>query len=232
MEERPRRANTNAILAPNRGPISASGYKESADSPIAGSSEWVGVDLKLCVPKAQSGPMSRQRAILIGGGSFREGQVGRGAVGRQAAQLLRDAARTFSEASIALPACRARMELARTLVDSDRPVAISEARAALAAFERLGAVPDANAASAFLRDLGVKGRTGPKNLELLSKRELEVLRLVAQGLSNSEIAERLFISTKTAGHHVSSIRSKLGLRSRTEAAAFAALNLGREPAQK
>lgn len=143
-----------------------------------------------------------------------------------------DAARTFSEASIALPACRARMELARTLVDSDRPVAISEARAALAAFERLGAVPDANAASAFLRDLGVKGRTGPKNLELLSKRELEVLRLVAQGLSNSEIAERLFISTKTAGHHVSSIRSKLGLRSRTEAAAFAALNLGREPAQK
>ena len=133
---------------------------------------------------------------------------------------------------MALPACRARMELARTLVRSDRAVAISEARAALAAFDRLGAVPDADAASAFLRDLGIKGRTGPKNLELLSKRELEVLRLVAKGLSNAEIAERLFISTKTAGHHVSSILSKLGLRSRTEAAAFAALNLGRELAQK
>ncbi|MGH2825668.1 MAG: LuxR C-terminal-related transcriptional regulator [Actinomycetota bacterium] len=149
-----------------------------------------------------------------------------------APEVLRDASRTFSEASMALPACRARMGLARTLVESDRGVAISEARAALAAFERLGAVPDADAASAFLRDLGVKGRTGPKNLELLSKRELEVLRLVAQGLSNPEIAERLFISTKTAGHHVSNILSKLGLRSRTEAAAYAAINLEREQARK
>lgn len=149
-----------------------------------------------------------------------------------APQILRDASRTFSEASMALPACRARMELARTLVESDKAVAISEARAALAAFERLGAVPDADAASAFLRDLGVKGRTGPKNLEFLSKRELEVLRLVAQGLSNPEIAERLFISVKTAGHHVSNILAKLGLRSRTEAAAYAAINLEEERAGK
>ena len=120
------------------------------------------------------------------------------------------------------------MELARALVDRDRPVAISEARAALAAFDRLGAVPDADGAAAFLRSLGVKGRTGPKNLELLSKRELEVLRLVAQGLSNHEIAERLFISNKTAAHHVSNILSKLALRSRTEAAAYAAIHLSSE----
>ena len=133
---------------------------------------------------------------------------------------------------MALPACRARMSLARALVADDVPVAISEARGALAAFERLGAVPDADAASAFLRDLGVKGRTGPKNIGLLSKRELEVLRLVAQGLSNAEVAERLFISTKTAGHHVGNILSKLGLRSRTEAAAYAALNLAPEPLSK
>jgi ATP/maltotriose-dependent transcriptional regulator MalT len=163
---------------------------------------------------------------------FAKGKLAAARSEESASQILRDASRTFSEASMALSACRARMELARTVVVSDRSVAISEARGALAAFERLGAVPDADAASAFLRDLGVKGRSGPKNLELLSKRELEVLRLVAQGLSNPEIAERLFISTKTAGHHVSSILSKLGLRSRTEAAAYAALNLGREPAQK
>lgn len=66
----------------------------------------------------------------------------------------------------------------------------------------------------------------------MSKREVEVLRLVAGGLSNAEISERLFISAKTAGHHVSNILSKLGLRSRTEAAAYAALHAGRESAAK
>ena len=159
---------------------------------------------------------------------FAAGKVASAYSRDEATSVLRQAAQTFSEASLALQACRARMELARALVERDRPVAISEARAALAAFDRLGAIPDADAAAAFLRDLGVKGRTGPKNLELLSKRELEVLRLVAQGLSNAEIAARLFISKKTAGHHVSNLLSKLGLRSRTEAAAFAAIHLGAE----
>ena len=159
---------------------------------------------------------------------FAAGKVASAYSRDEAISVLRQAAQTFSEASLALQACRARMELARALVERDRPVAISEARAALAAFDRLGAIPDADAAAAFLRDLGVKGRTGPKNLELLSKRELEVLRLVAQGLSNAEIAARLFISKKTAGHHVSNLLSKLGLRSRTEAAAFAAIHLGAE----
>jgi DNA-binding CsgD family transcriptional regulator/tetratricopeptide (TPR) repeat protein len=150
----------------------------------------------------------------------------------RAQEVLRAAALKLSEAGMALIACRARMEFARTLAHSDRPLAISEARASLAAFERLGAVPDADSAAAFLRDLGVKGRTGPKNLELLTKRETEVLRLIAQGLSNGEVAERLFISIKTAGHHVSNILSKLGLRSRTEAAAFASVHLPGEPVPK
>jgi DNA-binding NarL/FixJ family response regulator len=56
--------------------------------------------------------------------------------------------------------------------------------------------------------------------------------LVAGGFSNAEIAERLFISVKTAGHHVSNILTKLTLRSRTEAAAYAALHLGLEPDAK
>ena len=168
----------------------------------------------------------------LGEALFAKGKIAAARSREDAAGILREAARTLSEASLALAACRARLELARSLADRDRPVAISEARAALAAFERLGALPDADEAAAFLRDLGVKGRTGPKNLELLSKRELEVLRLVAQGLSNAEIAERLFISVKTAGHHVSNILSKLGLRSRTEAAAYAALNLGERGVSK
>ena len=57
---------------------------------------------------------------------------------------------------------------------------------------------------------------------MLSARESEVLALIEQGLSNPEIARRLYVSPRTVGHHVSSILRKLGLRSRGEAAAFAA----------
>jgi DNA-binding NarL/FixJ family response regulator len=84
----------------------------------------------------------------------------------------------------------------------------------------------ADRAAALLRDLGGPARTGPKRLGLLSKRETEVLRLLAEGLTNAEIAARLFISTKTAGNHVSSVLSKLHLRSRSEAAAYAVRYLG------
>ncbi|HUR09531.1 MAG TPA: AAA family ATPase [Nonomuraea sp.] len=55
----------------------------------------------------------------------------------------------------------------------------------------------------------------------LSARELEVLELVAEGLSNKQIAERLFISARTSGVHVSNIMAKLGVGSRVEAAALA-----------
>ena len=61
-----------------------------------------------------------------------------------------------------------------------------------------------------------------KALEALSEREREVLVLVAQGLTNKEIAGRLTISEKTARNHVSRVLEKLGLSRRSEAAAFAA----------
>ena len=62
----------------------------------------------------------------------------------------------------------------------------------------------------------------PTVLDVLSPREREVLPLLAKGLSNPAIAQRLVITPKTAEHHVSSILSKLGLRNRAEAATFAA----------
>ncbi|HEX7096156.1 MAG TPA: response regulator transcription factor, partial [Acidimicrobiales bacterium] len=84
----------------------------------------------------------------------------------------------------------------------------------------------------LLRELGDRSRVGDKGLEPLTQRERQVLQLIGQGLTNAEIAERLFISTKTAGNHVSSILSKLHLRSRVEAATYATLHpeLHPEPA--
>ena len=55
----------------------------------------------------------------------------------------------------------------------------------------------------------------------LSVRSGEVLGLVAEGLTNAEIAERLYISKKTTEHHVGRVLAKLGVRSRAEAAALA-----------
>jgi DNA-binding NarL/FixJ family response regulator len=64
--------------------------------------------------------------------------------------------------------------------------------------------------------------TGPSASDLgLTRRELDVLRLVAEGLSNGQIGARLYISTKTVSVHVSNILAKLGVSSRTEAAAVA-----------
>jgi len=64
--------------------------------------------------------------------------------------------------------------------------------------------------------------------ETLTTREREVLRLVEEGLTNREIGARLYISPKTAEHHVSRIYAKLGVNTRAEAAAYAARNAGGE----
>ena len=133
---------------------------------------------------------------------------------------LREALAGFERAQVPMELAHTRLALARALV-SDRPeVAMAEARAALEAFERLQAARDVDAAAAVLRSLGVRVVPG-KRQGLLTKREAEVLELLSHGLSNPEIAERLYISRKTAEHHVGNVLAKLGLRSRAEAAAYA-----------
>jgi len=61
----------------------------------------------------------------------------------------------------------------------------------------------------------------PPTTEPLTERELDVLQLVAQGLTNGEIAERLMLGERTVGNHISSILSKLHLANRTQAALYA-----------
>lgn len=128
----------------------------------------------------------------------------------------------FSRLDFPLETARVRLKLAGALVELRPELALAEARSALSALEQLGATADADAAASLLRSLGATGRTGPKRVGVLTKREQEVLRLVGLGLSNPEIAERLFISRKTAAHHVSHVLEKLGLRNRAEAVAYAA----------
>ena len=126
---------------------------------------------------------------------------------------------------------RTRFDLARALAHNRPDDAIDHARHALATFEALGAGLDADRVAALLRSLGVTARTGAKRVGVLTDREQEVLRLLGAGLSNPEIAARLHVSRKTASHHVSSILTKLGLRNRAEAAAYAVGVLGPASAQ-
>ena len=131
-----------------------------------------------------------------------------------------------------LESARAQLALAAAISSSAPEAAAAEAGLALAAFERLGAARHADAASSLLRRLGASGRLFPRHYGELTKRETEVLSLLAEGLSNAEIAERLYISRRTAEHHVASILSKLRLRSRAEAAAYALRESGKTPASE
>lgn len=129
----------------------------------------------------------------------------------------------FARIGMPYEVARTQLILAETTRGTEPEVAEAEARSALVTLEALGAGRDADAAAALLRDLGVKAaRSGPKGRGVLTKREAEVLGLIAEGLSNPEIAERLYISRKTVEHHVASILPKLGARNRAEAVHIAA----------
>ncbi len=128
----------------------------------------------------------------------------------------------FGRIGMPLELARTRLLLSAALAASELEVAVSEAGAARASLEQLGASRDADAAAALLRSLGASSaRTGPRGHGHLTRREREVLDLLAEGLSNRELAERLFLTRKTVEHHVHSVLVKLELRSRAEAAAYA-----------
>jgi DNA-binding CsgD family transcriptional regulator len=97
--------------------------------------------------------------------------------------------------------------------------AAAEAAAALGELDHLGAGPQADRARQLLRSLGRRTpgpSAGPQDTGRLTRREEEVARLVAAGLSNAEIAGRLFISQRTVTTHLQHVYARLGLRSRAD----------------
>jgi DNA-binding NarL/FixJ family response regulator len=110
----------------------------------------------------------------------------------------------------------------------DRDVGVDCLVDAYRTFRRLGAQPFAGRAAALLKELGEpidrrlgKRAAGELSRSGLTRRELEVLRLVTVGRTNAEIATELVLSPRTIEMHVANAMSKLGCRSRTEATARA-----------
>ena len=90
-------------------------------------------------------------------------------------------------------------------------------RRALETFRSLGTAPFAERAEAELRATGETARKrDPSTLDELTPQELQIAGLVAQGLTNPEIAAQLFLSPRTIDYHLHKVFSKLGIASRTE----------------
>ena len=197
---------------------------QSADGLVAEAEELAAV--------ARSGLVSNRRAPES------IGVDGRGWLARAEAELRRAAddndpanwravAETFGPAFV-YETAKARWRLAEALAESgDREAAQHEWQLAVQTADQLGA----SRLGTALSDLGRRARLGTGSravpgspLSILTSRELEVLRALAAGRSNKEIAAELFISDKTVSVHVSNILAKLGAASRTEAAAIAHRN--------
>jgi ATP/maltotriose-dependent transcriptional regulator MalT len=157
-----------------------------------------------------------ERAAAELGTPYVRGRAQRAAGGLAAARgdqegarrAFEDAVDLLSESAAAYEEALARLELAAALAALGREqAAVGEREAGTAALAKLGArVPAAERGA----------------LAELTPRELEILRLVAQGLNDAEIAQRLVLSQHTVHRHVANVRTKLRLPSRTAAVAYAA----------
>jgi len=134
--------------------------------------------------------------------------------GVRALTAAKQAAELWTQLSARHASTRCRVVIAQAMrLLGDEDSAVGELEAARKAFAELGARPDERAVAAILG-----GEAAPGGL---SPREVEVLRLVAAGRSNPQIAADLFLSEKTVARHLSNIFTKLDVGSRTAAAAFA-----------
>ncbi len=139
---------------------------------------------------------------------------------------LREAVRLFERTPRRLELAAAVEDLGAAVVETDRETAIEVLGRALALYTELGASWDARRVRSRLRDLGVRRRIVTAEPEThgwaaLTSSELAVARLVAEGLTNREVADRLFVSPHTVNTHLRHVFAKLGINSRVELARLA-----------
>ena len=183
-------------------------------------------------PAARAGAAALANLARAGGESVRglaqlAAGLATGAEGGDALPELEAALTHLVRAGMPFEASQARLAIAEAVGGRSPAFAIREARLAMTEFAAMGAQPGADQAANLLRRLGVRPAGGARSQATLSRREEEVARLVGLGLSNDQIAARLFLSPRTIEHHVSSILRKLAVSSRVEVAAYAARHLTR-----
>ena len=132
---------------------------------------------------------------------------------------LEDAIDLFQQIGAPFETARSRLDLARVLAAlGRRDAAVAQARLAQEALQGMQAERDSQRAAELISELdSARSASAPS---VLTPRELDVLKLIAQGLSNPEIAERLVLSEHTVHRHLANILAKLGLSSRAAAAAW------------
>jgi LuxR family transcriptional regulator, maltose regulon positive regulatory protein len=142
----------------------------------------------------------------------------------EARRRFEDAVDLFDAGGARYEAARSRLALANALAAVERPeAAVWEAQAALTILEQIGADREHERATALLRHLKVATPERAENAAAgLTGREMEVLRLVARGLSDKEVAARLGLSEHTVHRHIANVLNKLDVPSRTAAVAQAA----------
>jgi DNA-binding NarL/FixJ family response regulator len=132
---------------------------------------------------------------------------------------LEDAVELYRASPAPFEAAVARLDLARALEALELPGrALEEAVVACDVLEALGAEREARRAGKVVAALG--GRSAALKRAGLTPREFEVLSLVAEGLSNRQVAERLIVSEHTVHRHLANVYAKLGVSSRTAAVAL------------
>jgi DNA-binding CsgD family transcriptional regulator len=149
----------------------------------------------------------------------------RGLVGRSTPDLL-EAVDFFERTPRRLELAAALEDLGVDLIPTDRDAAIDAFDRTLALYTELGATWDARRVRSRLRELGVRRRLSAAEAETngwaaMTSSELAVAQLVAEGLTNREVAERLFVSPHTVNSHLRHVFAKLGINSRVELARLA-----------